>query len=745
MPVISIKPNEFFTIKKEKYLLSGVIVLFLIALVLDIVFWAKQKSKTTINGNKIYLPNSKVPLFVSVALLVLNFTLIFKSFYDYNRIFSLSRSRTFNILTALLLINLVLFIVTLIFALHKFNYCPDGKEFIDELNMCAEICPEGSYLNSSGNCTTGCSTSKNCGENEECINGGCCNMNENQNIDGTCCPNKLVVTDETSGEKHCCKLSCGGTCCSGDSTMYYCTKDNQCALKCGGENCSPEQMCYEYPKKLEDPNAKYDDKVYKCVTPQTKCSGIKTNYYPNAVSGFYGSYNSNTSADFGKVVDSFLNSKDINTAQTSLNPISSAPQNKNKGYICGLNEGSAAQFEHRKFNNCSDPTICLKEVSYPTTQLINAVQGEDGSIICNQFQDPNLTMIGNTVGSEEKGTYPSYYKTYQIKHGDDFTTITTDKKDFKRKKVRNSLTVDTSNPSCETDYYVQDCNKACNPCYIDGDANYVCVDKDNVQFIQDKTAVEDFRCIVKDNDYKCQNIKELPQDQQDKLKDAPKCDNDGQCKNILETITPNVQAPIKWCYRQTAPVPKDLEGMNVGQMRYGTGANSRMCGEKPADNRLFDFKELKDNTNMCGPTNGLKPYFFSDSFNNNQDCWPHDGFGGPINYVCCDTRLQVTDKDRTSKDRPYLTNVPEQKQYCIGPNLGKPVTGKDGNNYYLKCNPNKNRKDKSSYVRLGRGGTNKVPDGSNVCDGNAEKGSQRLNDILTRMNVDNFGGVPACR
>ena len=728
MTVISITQNQFFTIKKEKYLLSAVIVLFLIALVLDIVFWGKQKSETTINGNKIYLPNSKVPLFISVVLLVLNFTLIFKSFYDYNKIFSLSRSRTFNILTALLLFNLILFIVTLIFALHKFNYCPDGKEFIDELNMCAEICPTGSYLNSSGNCTTGCFTSKNCAENEECINGGCCNMNENQNIDGTCCPNKLVQTDEKTGEKHCCKLSCGGTCCSGDSTMYYCTKDNKCALKCGGENCSPDQICYEYPKKLNDPNADYDDKVYKCHTPKTTCSPMKTDYFPSAVDGFYGSYNSNTSGEgFGQIVDKFLNSTTTEQVKASLQEISSVSQNQNKGYICGLTEGAAAQFEHRKFNNCSDPTICLQEVSYPTTRIINAVQDNDGNLICNQFQDPNLTVIGNTVGSEEKGPYPSYYKTYQINSGNDFTTITTDKKDFKNKKIENNnLTAD--DPSCNTDYYVQDCNKACKPCYLDGHQQYVCQDKGGVQFIQDKSAAEDFRCIVDGNDYKCKNIKELSKDEHDRLKDAPPCNDDKACKNILGTITPNVHNKCS---------------TNVGDMRYGKGPNSRRCGEKPADNRLCDFKKNKDDPNFCGQTNGLKPYFFSDDFYSvGKSCGTHNEFASPINYVCCDARLKVKDADRTSTDRPYLTYVPTDKQYCIGPNLGKPVTGKkDGNNnYYLSWGERS-----KSGISLGRGKTNRDIDDGNICNSSAEKGSQRLHDILTRANVDNFGGGPACR
>lgn len=784
MKVIKITQNQFFTIKKEKYLLSAVIVLFLIALVLDIVFWGKQKSKTTINGNKIYLPNSKVPLFISVAISVLNLSLILKSLYDYNKIFFLHKSRIFNILTALLLFNFILFVITLIFALNELNECPDGKEFIDELNMCAEICPKGSYLNSSGNCTEGCSTSKNCGENEECINGVCCNMNENKIIDGTCCPNESQFTDE-NGNQYCCKFSCGGTCCSGDSTMYYCTKNNECALKCGGENCSPDQICYEYPKRLEDTKADYDDKVYKCVTPEKKCDPQETNYYPNAVSNFYGAYNSDTSTDdFGKTVDSFLNSKTDTEAKTSLKPISDTPQNQdngNDGYICGLNEGSVAQFEQREFNNCSDPAICLQEVSYPTTQLMNAVEGDDGKIICNQFQDPNLTVKDN---SEEKGPYPSYYKSYQIlKPNKNFQRIDTKQIDFKKKKIENNLTTDSS---CETNYYVQDCNKACNPCYIDEDKTHICVNDNKVQYMRDFTTVPDFRCIVSDNRYTCQDINKLPKDERNKLLDtAPKCKDDNECNQLLNNnIQPNVnicKQGLSCCgaIKKSAIPVVESKVLNAGLMSYGSNDGNKEnngCFNQYGTCNLKS-QTVTGNKQFCGPS--LKPYFFNDAFlikpntgkGTSYSC-PQSGkadnkpgYAGPLNYVCCDARLEVTDEDAPiEKNEPYrkhyITNLPKNKQYCIGPDRGSPLEKASfsthqytfKNNYYIPGNkdfPNSqtaSKEDKRSsrawsYVGFGVDGGGDP--GSDMCKVDATKGSKRLNYILHKMNYDNFGGKKA--
>ena len=778
MSIKSITVNQFFSIKKEKYLLSGVIVLSLIALLLDIVYLVKQKTQNTVNGNKIYLPNSKVPLFISVTILVLNLSLIFKSLYDYNKIFYLHKSRIFNILTALLLINLILFVITLIFVLNRLNECPDGKEFIDELNMCAEICPTGSYLNSSGNCTEGCSTSKNCGENEECINGKCCNMNENKIIDGTCCPNDSQFTDE-NGNQYCCKFSCGGTCCSGDSTMYYCSQDNECALKCGGENCSPDQICYEYPKRLEDTKADYDDKVYKCVTPEKKCDPQETNYYPNAVSNFYGAYNSDTSTDnFGKTVDSFLNSKTDTEAKTSLKPISDTPQNQdngNDGYICGLNEGSVAQFEQREFNNCSDPAICLQEVSYPTTQLMNAVEGDDGKIICNQFQDPNLTVKDN---SKEKGPYPSYYKSYQIlKSNKKFQRIDTKQIDFKKKKIENNLTTDSS---CETNYYVQDCNKACNPCYIDEDKTHLCVDDNKAQFIQDLTKVPDFRCIVSDYRYTCQDINKLPKNERNKLVDtAPKCKNDNECTQLLDkNIQPNVnicKKGLDCCGETTIKAIPDLKSkvLNAGLMSYGYGDNkdSNGCFKQKGD---CDLKSQKGKKEFCGPS--LKPYFFNDAFlkEPNTDKGIHyncplnkqhgTGYAGPLNYVCCDSRLEVTEEDAPiEKNDPlkhYITNLPKNKQYCIGPNRGSPLDATNfksskyrfRNNYYIPGNKDfpdsiaaskdvKTDNRRWSYVGFGVGGGGDP--GSDMCKVDATKGSKRLNYILHNMNYDNFGGKKA--
>ena len=122
MKSIAIKPNELLKIKKIQIFLGISIVLVLSGFILFSIYVAKIKYKVTQSGEKIYLPNSKIPLYISISFFGISLITTFLSLSTYEKIFKNFASKTRNWLFVLIAVTFIGIILDIIFIVKKYHH-----------------------------------------------------------------------------------------------------------------------------------------------------------------------------------------------------------------------------------------------------------------------------------------------------------------------------------------------------------------------------------------------------------------------------------------------------------------------------------------------------------------------------------------------------------------------------------------------------------------------------------------------
>jgi hypothetical protein len=673
MPQISINPNQIYRIKTFTLFLSIAILFTIISFILLIIFCVRIKSETTVEGDKIYLPNNKSVLYASIVSSILGFFPLIYCLIKYHYIFKFEGSKTLYFISGLLFILFFIFIVDVIFLAKKFNFCPDGYEFSSYYKQCVPICNKGSYLGSNKQCLPGCKTDGNCLSGYVCVNGNCCNILDNTVIDGECCPNENVKKDDT-GKDICCPLVCGEECCQNDKD-FECTTDDSgkkyCGIKCGDNVCSNDEYCFQYPSSL-DPgaNKNNDGYSYKCSKFNKDCTMGDITYNPSPVNNFYTAYDANIASP--PPFNDFLN-KTPQNQKAFIDAYSTNPTNKsNSGYLCGME--NVIQLQSVPYKNCTDFSKCLDLVQYPITEKVSVVDS-DGTMYCNYIKNPNKTVDNlNQNESDPNSVYTkiSTNKTnnYVSKNTKQVPFITGDDPDPTNTIVKNNLNSaneDNCQQSGQTTAlrYTKLCDQDCvnnNECPISDTASssFSCTYKkngdNNYGYVQDAGEEMIYVCGIENGKYGPIQIKA-----KDNVPPRPviKSSNPEQeCQDYLDEASKNT----------TGDYMKSLLGDNYKKCYTDPGKcpgggvyfyNNNQC---PLNKVLFD---QKDNIKFCPP--GTNPFLYQSGYRISQgkDCYAYAGNYGDAAFVCCDNaNFDISKANNNGSSLPSKDTL----QYCIDQN-----------------------------------------------------------------------------
>lgn len=731
MKTIAIKPNELLNIKKIQIFLGISIVLVLSGFILFSIYVAKIKYKVTQSGEKIYLPNSKIPLYISISFFGISLITTFLSLSTYEKIFKNLASKTRNWLFVLIAVTFIGIILDIIFIVKKFNFCPPNKEYSQNLNRCVDICPLGSYPNNLGSCTSGCIDDDNCADTDICLTGTCCNLETHTNVNGTCCPNENVKTIKDI--EYCCGKICGEECCIGDESLFDCSEDGkQCVSKCGDTTCKPGETCLIYPDFASDNPT---DKIYQCYKDADNCNPDKaTQNYPASIQNFYPAYNGgDNSCKDETYIQKFLDTTNYEDGKKQIQCVED--EQGNSGFICGIaNDTTAIRFQQKKYTPknpdqaCTNYEKCMSEVHYPQTTHLQ-INESDKSLICNQILNVNKT---SNVQYPLIDGDASYQKINQYKKDDNLVSFEETSTNF---CPEGQILVDgqcqddenfakTKVPLCSSEKkYFPDCNKFkdCTETecpFENDDDEYICPKMDKTKFIQGNLASQE-KCTIDDGSYGCTIIKK---DEYDKYKKYQNCNNSTDCNTVRNSYNKNYKIANENCVTGEGSYVDGQPHTGVTQMRYdnygGGYATGGSCDLKK------EVKEKIGNDFTCPP--GTKPYSWARKKDTpgGKTCgvnvYGHNAYYSRIDYACCDdNKFTLTDNDKGN-------NAPENRKYCIGPKSG----AASNDNHFSLSN-----EDDETSILIGRGGTDHEPVTSHdTCDVNAEKGLDKIKNLVNHMN-----------
>ena len=464
MPQIQIIPSDLFSIFKWfKILFLFSFISSLLSFILLFTYYFLLKKKSTDDGS---LTSEKPSSFI------LYFSTIFSSFsligsilclYQYIKIFPISNLNTVSIYLYVSIISSIIILSINIYYLGNPNLCGDKKIYDYDLKMCIDKCNIGSYYNKEKKtCVIGCLSSNNCPANSICNSGQCCDLKNNQIINGFCCKNSYIFS--VNGKDNICCPSnnmCGNVCCVEDS-MICDSKTNTCLIKCGDQYCNNNQYCFVGPNISNTFST-----IQTCVDKNSNCSLSSQNsiqYFPILEGNQH------------QFQPALLPSKDINDISNIL-----TCDHFNTESDCS---GFQNEFDSDRFYCGSESAI--RFMSIP-------LKGNN----CNQYTlssfIPNNTLQANFINNDNKslnilmdGNYSNPLSTYtvtQLENNNGYITSNTSSYTYKSSNILSNATLllsSTSNcyngkptvyqPSCNT---FQECITD-NKCPFDADDDKEC-------------------------------------------------------------------------------------------------------------------------------------------------------------------------------------------------------------------------------------------------------------------------------
>lgn len=723
MPVQKqIRPNQVWVVPLFSSFFAAALLSLVLSIVFLVIYVGKHTTQMTEEGVKLYKPVSKTYLITSVSFSILTLVFSIVCFIRYYKIFGGSLSWALSSVLFVAAGGLGVLVASIVYLAKKERYCPDGKQFNKEFNMCVDICAKGSRLTTGGKCTAGCLTADDCPDNHGCVNGSCCDLSRNKILNqNQCCPREHVKI--INGKETCCPLQCGAECCQ-DAETFQCDPSGQkCMIKCGGATCDPEtQYCLNSPARLSDPTK--SGVMSECVARDPVCSselGSRQNA-PALINGFYPAFDSaiNTSKD---TVSTILNN--VFGSEASKNALQGFTEEGNKGYICGLS--TPIMFQGDKFQKCNDKRYCLDQVYYPFTQQMTVFRDEkDGTMYCNQQIDPNATVHASTAGPSKVASpgdpEASYTTTTAERDTDGVVRATTQKVNFKTDlggaSPRNSLKATQGAAPCtDKNVYQRQCGDvgscfAKKECPFDnkGD-NYACTYENNVGFITLETPVK-MGCQVVDGSFVCAPD---PEGRYELCSDKKNCD-DSVSRKEVENNKRVMNSDV--C---TASIQRDANGNYVktqgGPSHWGISGSGRDCDLQ---------KKVQDSYDGQACPQGFQPFFWmGPEGKNNHYCRTHSGYKREIHFKCVDPEIW--------KNKQTFADVEPSGEGVIPQDFKM--------NWRFSSDS-----DTTTDVYTGRAGTNNDcadnPNYPDLCNLNHNKCAVYMGSVLNQINGITFGWGP---
>lgn len=421
--IIEITPNKSFSIKKNYIPLILNVSCLIGGFVLFFIYLKKfDKSQ---NEN----PSKKI-LYISFVLMVIAVICSFIIMFNYIQMFNSYPSSVFACIFFLFAASTGGLCLIIAFLKKNVNFCPPGKIFSSQYNLCVNDCPEGTFLDDDGFCDVGCISGRvnNCPNGQRCINNVCCDETTNDiitvNNEEVCCK-KGDISKDDDGETHCCRVLCNNTCCGDvDGSGAKC-EEKQCKIKCGENYCNidEKQVCF-----CADDGK---NKICHCDDKGNTCQ-ITTTIIPEAGGNFQAAYEIISNVDeFNKKKKQWLSMREIKSPTRLMteyeNALNTNGQNTDM-YICGDPAKNFVRFRQIKGTNCNNYEQLFKQAGIQMTEF-NFVQ-EGKTIYLNIIENPKLnkhmkglSSLGNkiysTVTDKEGQTIYDLCLSDQYEHDED--------------------------------------------------------------------------------------------------------------------------------------------------------------------------------------------------------------------------------------------------------------------------------------------------------------------------------------
>ena len=384
--IIEITPNKSFSIKKNYIPLILNVSCLIGGFVLFFIYLKKfDKSQ---NEN----PSKKI-LYISFVLMVIAVICSFIIMLNYIQMFNSYPSSVFACIFFLFAASTGGLCLIIAFLKKNVNFCPPGKIFSSQYNLCVNDCPEGTFLDDDGFCDVGCISDRvnNCPNGQQCINNKCCDETTHEIFttadgDEVCCKKGNISKDDKGGQ-HCCRVWCKNGCCGDfDGSGAKC-ENGQCMIQCGDNNyCNVDNdeacFCADDGKK----------KICHCDDKGSFCQ-ITTTIIPDVGGNFQAAYEIISNDDaFNKKKEEWLNIKEVRISDF-MKKYEEALENNRQNtdmYICGDAAKKFVRFRQIKGENCNNYEQLFKEAGIQMTEF-NFVQDKDKNMVyLNIIENPAL-------------------------------------------------------------------------------------------------------------------------------------------------------------------------------------------------------------------------------------------------------------------------------------------------------------------------------------------------------------------
>lgn len=693
MPTIT--PNQIFQVKQYSISIIISIILILFGYSIFFVFFGQIKSQKTQDGTRIYLPVSKIYLYLSITSFGISIITTILSLYIYKKIFPKQKSRTLYWLYCAFTVTFAGILLNIVYLVQNFPQCPENQIFIDNKQQCVPKCVEGSRLYNDIKCIKE--------TNEPFVYG-----------DGeTCDPDHL------------------------EACKSYTYKNDEIPKTLTGSICDTD-----FAVKCND-NGDGTTTVY--FNSSATCTEGERHNFPTTIglNEFQPAY---STVDNEGCVDKFL------TSEITDDKSISDCFGTSSSYICGLDKGNAIVLRKVEHPGCQDPNICTTHAT-EYTQKFNAIINDGITCnlvdIINENEDYNVS-VSNKIEKSCKEDEIFNKKTLScesINVGDDTSICTssaptqykTDCTNFKNCfKPSNSCPFEESSGSLDCIYKCAGTDKytlcdSTDECFKDSSKVKGYITPSNSPPCKNRY------CMVQDNTYSCHEADKCVGDcspyEENKYKN---CSDGAECNvTVGDIISPNGNKTITGecshggenavsgnghCVRAGWGISSlhHWEGGNpyagVTAMIMTNNNGDRCGGHYDTSNHGNAQSDLRDLTVKQSPCpSGTKPFFFASKKDNSstKDCnGKYSGVYSRIDYQCCDTL-----KFKYNKQEP--TSLPaENASVCI-PQVKS-----------IKANSNG-----ATSILIGRNdGKNDPTNNHDACDINKDRGYDKLKRLLTDAN-----------
>lgn len=400
--IIEITPNKNFKIKKNYIPL----ILEVISLIGGYVLFSIYLKNFENSQNK---DSSKKLLYISVSLMIVAIICSFIILINYIKLFNAYPSLVFGLILFLLAASTGGLFLVIVYLEKTKNFCPPGKIFSSQYNLCVNDCPKGSILNDDGFCSVGCISDQinNCPDNQRCINNKCCDETTHEiiivNDDEECCIKENVHQDKED-KYHCCAVWCTDACCGDyDGSGAKC-ENGQCKIKCGDKYCNVDdgEACFSVYDggKLKEAHC---DKTSECT--------IETLIVPDPGDFFEGAYEViHNEKTFKNMCKTWLNSGYIDLTQFNKDYQKALVNSgqENTIYICGDSGRDFVRFRKITGIDCSSYSDLYERASIQMQQFNFVEEQKNGKnyIHLNIIENPALNRHqDNLPKSFQSGMY----------------------------------------------------------------------------------------------------------------------------------------------------------------------------------------------------------------------------------------------------------------------------------------------------------------------------------------------------